>query len=238
MDAAATPVAPTTASNRAANTGVPSQARPQVWNKDSESVRFNAADCSELYPPVSEPEESAVETLTTSATASQSALCVALWNLLQRQPLRDEDRAMQLFKFQALDLSNKNPGQTNGITAVRVIARFLHTWSTVFGRPGHSPAVPQLHCFDVTCSRPYDDLYFCLHRVIISCAQHIVQFNMNSGGVFRFWMRLDGSFAIYDAMPIIQALRRRGSGGDHTASDDDHVTMETLESTGASRVPS
>jgi len=237
MDAAATPVAPTTASNRAANTGVPSQARPQVWNKDSEPVRFNAADCSELYPPVSEPEESAVETLTTSATASQSALCVALWNLLQRQPLRDEDRAMQLFKFQALDLSNKNPGQTNGITAVRVIARFLHTWSTVFGRPGHSPAVPQLHCFDVTCSRPYDDLYFCLHRVIISCAQHIVQFNMNSGGVFRFWMRLDGSFAIYDAMPIIQALRRRGSGGDHTASDDDHVTMETLESTGASQMP-
>lgn len=200
--------------------------RAHLLNKETEWSRANGADGSEVYPPVSEAEESTLEPTTASSGGSQSALYSALGSLLQRQLTDEEGRALQLFKYQALDMSSRSPGQTNGVTAVRVIARFLQAWSTAI-RNHRADAVPLLRCFDVTCTSPHDDLYFCLHRVIISCAQHIVSFNRYSGGLYRFWMRLDDSFAIYDAMSVIRALRQDSI----TNAIEDGETPEMLDTT-------
>jgi ubiquitin C-terminal hydrolase len=195
-------------------------------NKETDWLRTNGTDNSEVYPPASEAEESTLEPTAAVASGTQTALYLALCNLLQQQPMDEEGRALQLFKLQSLDMSSRSPGQVNGITAVRVIARFLQAWLTAIGN-WRRDLLPQLRCFDVTCTAPQDDLYFCLHRIIISCAQHIATFNMHAGGRYRFWMCLDDSFAIYDAMEVIRALR--GDTGQNAPENDGR--SESLEIT-------
>eukprot|EP00166_Cyanidium_caldarium_P002709 ctg_2653.g570 len=167
---------------------------------------------------------------TTGALPVSQTVLAHLMSLRSREgAMSASQEALAVFKSMALDAHSPAPCLTNGITALRLAARYAyHRRYSLWTTGAEQQPVPR--CYEPRCASPYaPPLFLCLHRVFIACQQHIATFNEHSGHSYRYWLQLQEPLTVYDAV-LGRLLDGLPSGGDGEGDDERSLPPETSSS--------